>query len=146
MDQKRYGNTKIVVENGQMQYNLSMKKVIFIGIVLAPSLAFAADTTPLSTFVANMGGIVNQLIPILSTVVVLVFFYGLIKYILAGGDDEASKKARSYMIRGIIGMFVLTTIWGIIGFIQQTVGNKNAPTIVNVTLPSLTPGTVNAPQ
>lgn len=123
-----------------------MKKLLLIGTVLAPSFAFAADTTPLSTLVANMGGIVNQLVPIFSTIVVLVFFYGLIKYVLSAGDDDASKKAKSYMIRGIIGMFVLATIWGIIGFIQETIGNKNAPTIVNVTLPSLTPGTVNAPQ
>lgn len=123
-----------------------MKKILLIGTVLSPSLAFAADATPLSTLVSNMGGIVNQLIPIFSTIVVLSFFYGLIKYVLSAGNDEASKQAKSYMIRGIIGMFVLATIWGIVGFIQQTVGNKNAPTIVNVTLPSLTPGTVNPPQ
>jgi hypothetical protein len=120
-----------------------MKKIILIGAVLAPSFAFAVDATPLSTFVANMGGIVNQLIPIFSTIVVLAFFYGLIKYVLSAGDDEASKKAKSYMIRGIIGMFVLGTIWGIVGFLQQTIGNKNAPTVVNVTLPSFTPGQVN---
>ena len=123
-----------------------MKKLLFIGTILAPSFAFAVDTTPLSTFVTNMGGVVNQLIPLLSSVVVLAFFYGLIKYVLSAGDDEASKKAKSYMIRGIIGMFVLATIWGIVGFIQQTIGNKNAPTVVNVTLPSLTTGTVTAPQ
>lgn len=124
-----------------------MKKILLLtGVILTPSFAFAVDATPLSTFVSSMGGIVNQLVPIFSTIVVLVFFYGLIKYVLSAGDDESSKKAKSYMIRGIIGMFVLATIWGIIGFIQETIGNKNAPTIVNVTLPSLTPGTVNAPQ
>jgi hypothetical protein len=122
------------------------KNIVLILTVLFPGFAFAADTTPLSTLVANMGGIINQLIPIFSTIVVLAFFYGLIKYVLSAGDDDASKKAKSYMIRGIIGMFVLATIWGIVGFLQQTIGNKNAPTIVNVTLPSLTPGTVNAPQ
>lgn len=123
-----------------------MKKLLFIGGILAPSFAFAVDTTPLSIFVSNMGGVVDQLIPILSSVVVLVFFYGLVKYVLSAGDDDASKKAKSYMIRGIIGMFVLATIWGIIGFIQQTIGNTRPPTIVNGVLPSLTTGTVNAPQ
>lgn len=126
---------------------IRISNVLIVAVAaLLPSFAFAADTTPLSAFVSNMGGIVNQLIPIFSTIVVLSFFYGLIKYVLSAGNDEASKQAKSYMIRGIIGMFVLATIWGIVGFIQQTIGNKNAPTIVNVTLPSLTPGAVNAPQ
>lgn len=122
------------------------KNIVLILAILSPSFAFAMDATPLSGFVSNMGGIVNQLIPIFSSIVVLAFFYGLIKYVLSAGNDEASKQAKSYMIRGIIGMFVLATIWGIIGFIQETIGNKNAPTIVNVTLPSLIQGKVETPQ
>jgi hypothetical protein len=118
--------------------------IISATIIFAPSFVFAAEGS-LSALVPKIGEIVNQLIPILSSVVVLVFFYGLIKYVLSAGDDDASKKAKGYMIRGILGMFVLVTIWGIIGFMQETIGNTEGPTVVNLKMPDITTGIVTTP-
>ncbi|MFA5831711.1 MAG: hypothetical protein WC878_07860 [Candidatus Paceibacterota bacterium] len=119
-------------------------KVIAAMAFFAPSFAFAEGGS-LSALVPKIGDIVNQLIPILSSVVVLVFFYGLIKYVLSAGDDDASKKARGYMIRGILGMFVLVTIWGIIGFMQNTIGNTEGPTVVNLKMPDIITGVITTP-
>jgi hypothetical protein len=114
-------------------------------ITLSPSFTFAQEEGSLSTLVPKIGLIVNQLVPIVSTIVVLVFFYGLVKFVLSAGDEESSKKARSYMIRGILGMFVMATIWGIIGFMQNTIGNTEGPTVINLKIPDITTGLVNTP-
>lgn len=123
-----------------------LSSIIIAGATLSPSLVFAQDGGSLSTLVPKIGIIVNQLVPIVSTIVVLVFFYGLVKFVLSAGDEDSSKKAKAYMIRGILGMFVMTTIWGIIAFMQNTIGNTDAPTVVNLKMPDITAGIVKTPE
>jgi len=101
-----------------------MKKTLVIfGTLAIPGLAFAQGTGDLASFVFVVGNIVNLLVPMVSTLAVVYFFYGLAKYILNSGDEDKRKEGKDIMIWGILAMFVIVTIWGIIGFIQATVGN-----------------------
>jgi len=107
-----------------------MKKTLVLASLLAfPGLAFAQIATGnLTTFVQTIGTIVNMLVPLTATLAVVVFFYGLAKYIFNSGDEEKRKEGKDIMIWGILAMFVLTTIWGIIGFMQRTIGSDTGPT------------------
>lgn len=73
--------------------------------------------------------IINILIPLLIAVALLAFFWGLIKYIWAAGDGEGQKEGKSIMIAGIIGLFLMVGIWGIIGILENTFGTKTNKTI-----------------
>jgi hypothetical protein len=46
------------------------------------------------------------------------------------------------MIGGILALFVMVTIWGIVGFMQNSIGNTYGPANINVTLPGIAPGQV----
>lgn len=114
-----------------------MKKILTLTAFALPGIAFAQGTGDLTSFVEVMGNIVNLLVPLTSTLAVVAFFYGLAKYIFNSGDEEKRKEGKSIMIWGILAMFVLVTIWGIIAFMQKTIGNSGTVTNVNVDLPDV---------
>ncbi|OGF90704.1 hypothetical protein A3H65_03525 [Candidatus Giovannonibacteria bacterium RIFCSPLOWO2_02_FULL_45_14] len=95
----------------------------------------------------TVGGIVQSIIdilndyiiPLLFAIATIVFLWGVILYITAGGDEEKRKEGRNYIIFGLIGLFVMVSIWGIVNlfldFFDFT--NVSAPSLPN--LPGRTP-------
>ena len=73
----------------------------------------------------------NSIIPILFAIATIVFLWGVILYITSGGDEEKRKEGRSYIIFGLIGLFVMVAIWGIVNVLLDFFNftNVNAPTL-----------------
>ncbi len=100
-----------------------------------PFVAFAqtGNLSNIQQLVVSVGNIVSLLIPILIAIALVAFFWGLIKYIWGGGKETA--KGKSIMIAGIISLFVMVSIYGIINFAQNALlggtpgQNINAPRI-----------------
>ncbi len=61
----------------------------------APLMAFAADITSILGVVQTL---LNLIIPILLILATVVFLWGVITYITAGGDEEKAKVGRGYII------------------------------------------------
>ena len=101
-----------------------MKKIILGVLLSSPFVAFAAPTAlgSLETFVVNLGDIVNALVPILITLAVVMFFWGLVKYIANASDETAKEGGKSLMIWGMIAIFVMVALWSILGFVQTQLG------------------------
>jgi hypothetical protein len=78
--------------------------------------------TNLQNLILKISQIINILIPITFAIALLAFFYGLIRYILAAGSEEAKESGRRIMIGGIIALFVMSAIWGIVRLLANTVG------------------------
>lgn len=95
-----------------------------------PVIAFAQTSVsgPVSGTLVQVLAVVNTLIPILLALAVLVFFWGIVKFIANASDPEARAGGLRHIIGGMIGLFVMVAFWGIIGYVQQSLG--------------LTPGTV----
>jgi uncharacterized membrane protein YidH (DUF202 family) len=107
------------------------------GGILLPLMAFAQvpNTGYFTALINSVRGIVQSLIPLLIGIAVVVFIWGVIKYVTAGASDEKKKEARGLMIWGIIAIFVIVSIWGIVGVIQNitgTGGQGGPPTIPTV--------------
>ena len=58
--------------------------------------------------------------PLLITLALLLFIWGLVKFIRSSGNEEDVKKGRQMMTWGIIGLFVIITIWGLVAVLQRT--------------------------
>ncbi|MDE2031289.1 MAG: hypothetical protein KGI58_03480 [Patescibacteria group bacterium] len=97
-----------------------MKKIILFGVAIsvAPFIAFAATAF---SVLATVNQILATIIPILITLAVVYFIWGVIQYTLST-DEEKKKKARSTIIQGLIGLFVIIAFWGIIGILTNTFG------------------------
>ena len=108
-----------------------MKKLIAIVATLgAPALAFAQGLTNIQTLVTSIGNIVELLIPIAFAAALLFFFWGLAQYVLAAGSDEAKAQGKNMMIWGVVALFVMASVWGIVAFIGSALDISPTGTIV----------------
>ena len=108
----------------------------FAGLLFLPVIALAQRTTVWTTFSVAFD-IVASLLEMGGTVAVVAFFYGLANFIWISGDEKKREGAKSIMTWGIVGMFVMTTLWGILGFMQATLGNTTGVGTVDIVTPTL---------
>lgn len=99
-----------------------MKKVAIIALSAAPYLAFAQGQG-LTNIIDMIGGIISSIIPILVALALIYFFWGLIKFILQSGD--AKDDGKKYMLWGIIALFVMISVWGIVNLLAESFGVQN---------------------
>jgi predicted PurR-regulated permease PerM len=66
--------------------------------------------------------IINPLIVLLFALAVVFFIYGLVKYLLNPDNEEIRKSSKSHMLWGIIGMFIMVSVFGIMSLILNTIG------------------------
>ena len=92
----------------------TIKNIILISF-LTPVMVFA-NIEPYLAFVNDM---LNWVIPIIIGITLLVFFWNLIKY-LHSIEDKEKQDARQVMFMGIIILFVMISVWGIINILAGT--------------------------
>jgi len=112
-----------------------MKKLALTVAALAlPVVTFAQDLTNLKTLVGSIGDIVNLIIPILFAIALLGFFYGLVMYIF--GAEQNKDQAKKTMIWGVVALFVMASVWGLVRFLGEAVGvDQDAAPIVDPLIP-----------
>ena len=99
-----------------------MKKVVTALLLVTPMLSSAQALAQINTLAGAFGGIVNVLIPIMMALAVLAFFWGLVKYIASASDEAAKESGKNLMIWGMIALFVMVALWGILGWVQSNLG------------------------
>ncbi len=97
-----------------------------LGTLGLPALAGAADLNGTLVFLSNF---FNGLIGLFVTLAIVVFFWGIIKY-LWSQDSENAHEGLKIMFWGLIAIFVMVSIWGIIRLLQSTFKVENGPAII----------------
>ena len=73
----------------------------------------------------------NVLVPVLFAVAFIVFLWGAFDtFILGANSEEVKEKGKNLMLWGLIGFFVMVSIWGLVNILTGTVsfGNNAGPT------------------
>ncbi|TSC69602.1 MAG: hypothetical protein G01um101456_89 [Parcubacteria group bacterium Gr01-1014_56] len=112
-----------------------MKKLAFATSFIALTLpAVALAQTNLQGLIVTVQDIFNLLIPLMIALALVVFFWGLVKYVWTSG--EGHEEGKNVMIAGLVALFVMVSVWGIIRLAQRTLGitdnssnNVNAPSV-----------------
>ena len=99
-----------------MTYRLAILTTLLFGATLAPALVSAQ--TLLNTL-SLVNTFLNALIGLFITLAIVAFFWGLIKYLFNMGTENA-KDGIQIMLWGVIAIFVMVSIWGIIRLLQAT--------------------------
>jgi len=102
---------------------------------LLPLAAFAADTATIFTTVSDL---ISSATPVVVGLGVLFFLYGLAMYILGAADEEKKKEGRNIMIMGVIALFVMISVWGLVNLLKSTL---NLDTTVPAGLKGIIPKT-----
>ena len=104
-----------------------MKKFgIIAAALLVPGLAAAQQTQVRNVwdifgFIRN---ILDVLLPLIIAAAVVYFIYGVARYVLAGSDD-AKEAAKQKIIWGIIALFVMISVWGLVNILVNTFNLDN---------------------
>jgi hypothetical protein len=69
--------------------------------------------------------IINPIIFFLFACAMVYFLYGVVQYLLSPGNEEVHKKSKAQMLWGIIGLFIMVAVFGIMRLILNTVGETN---------------------
>src|SRR3989344_806469 len=81
------------------------------------------------------GGLVSIAIPIAFALALLYFFWGVGLYILKSGTEK--DEGKKVMVWGVVALFVMSSIWGLVRFIQGEIGVSD---VTNQPVPTFGPG------
>ena len=104
---------------GKIGNNALVRKLVLVSVVALP-LSVSART--LGDLIGELKDYALDAINFLLVLATLVFLWGIIKYINAGGDAAKVKEARSYILWGVIGLALMGGIWAIVKLLGETVG------------------------
>lgn len=94
-------------------------KILPLGL-LTPMFALAQPNLGwFESLLDQFGGLVSTMIPIAIAIGLLVFIWGLVQYIMNSGDDTAKTDGKNKMIYGIVALFVMVSVWGIVAVLGQ---------------------------
>ena len=87
-----------------------------------PLPLFAATSLTFGDLVHRINGIVALAIPIVGGAALLAFFVGITRFILSADETKANEEGKFLMTWGLVAMFVMFSIWGILRLLGRTIG------------------------
>lgn len=104
-----------------------IKKISILSALLLPISALAAFEG-VKTLITDAGGLIKAVYNLTFVIALAFFMWSMVQVILKSGDPKAREEARQRMIWGIIALFIMFSINGIIYWIGKnlciSVGNQ----------------------
>lgn len=106
-----------------------MRKIVALTLVtfMVPILVRAQNVTWIVNIADESIDLFDLLVPMLLGVGLVVFLYGLAKYIFFAGDDKMRADGRMFMLWGVVALFCIVAVWGIVEVVLVIAGVPAAP-------------------
>jgi uncharacterized protein with PQ loop repeat len=109
-----------------------MKKyyVASFGMFVLPSLALAEQQVGvlIRNILNFLGDVVNFAGPFLIALALVAFFWSLVRFLY---DKDKTQESKDFLIWSVLILFIMVSIWGIIGFFQENLGIRNDNNVSN---------------
>src|SRR3989344_1207056 len=116
-----------IINNTNKHNNIIMKKILAVLAVSIPTVVSAQAITDVNSLTYKLTNIGNVVIEILIAFAVIFIIFNVIRYIMAG-DKEARGPIGQSILWGIVGLFVILSIWGLVRILTNTFRtDTNAP-------------------
>ena len=115
-----------------MNYTL-IRLFIASSALFTPLLAAAQPSPPgtgsgaFENAIGTISAGLNTIIIFLFLVATVIFLWGVVRYISAGGDEEKTKEARQMIIWGIIFLAVMVAVWGFVNIVLDFIFGSEDP-------------------
>ena len=100
----------------------SLKYISIVPFLFAPIIAFAAPLGGVRGMLVAFKGLLNLTVPVVIGIALIYFLWGTAQFILHAGEQKSRDDGKKKMLWGIIALFVMFSIWGILGWIGNTIG------------------------
>ncbi len=117
-------------------YRLAVLLLAFVSttaVALAETAPIDVTANPISRFLLGVIQFINTiLVPLLFAVAFIVFLWGIFQaFILGGADEEKRKEGKQFIVWGLVGFFVMVSVWGIVNLFVNSFGfaSQTAPPI-----------------
>ncbi|MSR71290.1 MAG: hypothetical protein EXS50_01275, partial [Candidatus Taylorbacteria bacterium] len=92
-----------------------------IGLSIAyflPAVAFATGPSNLKDVICLINQYLGYIIPLLFSIALVFFIIGIVKFFVGGVEKLA--EAKQMALWGIIGLFVMFSVWGLVNILINT--------------------------
>ncbi|MES3005423.1 MAG: hypothetical protein V4664_00560 [Patescibacteria group bacterium] len=103
------------------KHNISAAGTLLASTLLIPVISIAATTpTDFKGVVKLVLDVINGLVQLVLVLALLFFVYNIFKLVFAGGDEKSRTEAKTFMFYGIIALFVMVSVWGLVNILTST--------------------------
>jgi len=116
-----------------------MKKILSIVLAsVSPMIAFAqySPSQGVGGLFSLAGTFLNRAVPLIISLAVVYFIFQVFRYAVAGNEEDKAK-AKTHMIWGIVGIFVMVSVWGLVAILQSTFGTSGVTGNIGNQLPQI---------
>lgn len=106
-----------------------MKKTIATIIAFVPTVAFAQTITDVNSLTYKLTNLGNTFIEILIAFAVIWIIFNVVRFIMSG--DEKRKEHQSAIMWGVLGLFIILSIWGLVAILRNTFRLDNTAPVSN---------------
>ncbi len=100
------------------------------GLLLAPALVFGATKDFKELAEKIILPLLNIAITIIFTLGIVMFIWGVVQYVINQADSAEREKGRSFMIWGIIALFVMVSVYGLVRLVGNTFDLDNDQVLI----------------
>jgi ABC-type nickel/cobalt efflux system permease component RcnA len=95
-----------------------LSHIAIFTIPLLPTLVFA-QATDFKSAVGVIVDMIKSLIPLVVALTLLVFVWGVFQ-LVRSNDEDSRKEALAIITYGIVSLFVMVSVWGLVGILTST--------------------------
>ncbi len=101
-----------------------MKKLIVLALSFAPVSLFAQQITDINGLTSKATNIGNTIVVLLISFSVIWIIFNVVRYLIAGSEENRKKSGMS-ILWGIVGLFIILSIWGLVAILKNTFSTSN---------------------
>lgn len=108
--------------------NPSKTKTFLFAVAVLASVPLPVFALTFEDLVDRFIEILNMLIPVLIVLALIAFIFGVVKYLfLSQGQPDQRAEGAKFMTYGVVALFVMISVWGLVAILQNTVFGGTTP-------------------
>ena len=94
--------------------------------------------TTFTGLLGRLNSLINALIPFIVGLAVFVIIWGIFVYVAQAGDEEKRVQARKFIVWGVIGVFFMLSVWGLVNILvnsinlEKTINTSDIPRVPGI--------------